>query len=327
MRGPLRRVQARLREFFLLEKLSRDIAARAIPQRQSIRAYYDSGLRRLKAAQVLRGSELAPASLSLYRQATFLLSIAFLISKDESIDPDALTLEATFSRLDAALAEEQRPAPPGLEFCRPYLVSNDPLALDKMGPDQLDDVTAKLEVATKSLAELVDPRSPRHLKIVSVLRIGATALLICALIIAVVLKLTEPKNIAFHRPATSSSTFLTTSPSQAVDGVKDGRFGFHSAEEDSPWWTVDLGKPFVLTRIKVYGRGDCCFEQSVPMALELSDDGTSFREVAKRTSLLSEADPWVVHPASNVGRFVRLRVLRKSYLVLSEVEVNGRKPN
>lgn len=25
----------------------------------------------------------------------------------------------------------------------------------------------------------------------------------------------------------------------AVDGIKDGRYGFHTAEEESPWWQVE----------------------------------------------------------------------------------------
>ncbi|MFH1921499.1 MAG: discoidin domain-containing protein [Planctomycetota bacterium] len=42
----------------------------------------------------------------------------------------------------------------------------------------------------------------------------------------------------------------------AVDGVKDGRFGFHTDRDASPWWQVDLGEPVGLDRIVVYNRCD-----------------------------------------------------------------------
>ncbi len=43
--------------------------------------------------------------------------------------------------------------------------------------------------------------------------------------------------------------------------------------------------------IKVFGRGDCCHDQSIPLTLEVSDYGTSFRSIAHRTAEFSEEDP------------------------------------
>jgi hypothetical protein len=33
----------------------------------------------------------------------------------------------------------------------------------------------------------------------------------------------------------------------AVDGIKNGKFGFHTAEQKNPWWPVDLGSATGLT--------------------------------------------------------------------------------
>jgi hypothetical protein len=320
------RVQAEVREFFLLERVTRDTEARSVEQRRSIRAWHDGGRLRQRAAQVLRGPELGPASLALYREAAFLFAVAFLISRDASLDPGALTAKTALVELDAKLAKEGISPAPSFEATRTVLQSSDPLELDRLALEGVNEMVEQLEQATSWLAELVDPRMPRELKTTSVLRIAGAGLLVLAGLIFLGIKLFGTKNLAASRPATSSSVALSTTPDGAVDGSKNGRSGFHSAEEDSPWWSVDLGEPFVLTRIRVFGRDDCCFDQSVPLALEVSDDGSTYRKVTERTQPFSQADPWVVTPQEVVARYLRLRTLRKSYLVLGEVEVNGHKP-
>ncbi len=42
----------------------------------------------------------------------------------------------------------------------------------------------------------------------------------------------------------------------AVDGLKDGKYAFHTAHEPNPWWQVDLGDPRQIARIVVYNRLD-----------------------------------------------------------------------
>jgi hypothetical protein len=147
-----------------------------------------------------------------------------------------------------------------------------------------------------------------------------------AVTIALIAWALAPANLALHKPATSSSSGFDTTPSGATDGDKFTRFGFHSAEEDSPWLSIDLQRPYEISAVKIYGRGDCCFDQSVPLALEVSDDGTTYRQIAERTQSFSQSDPWIVRPDRTLARFVRLHVMRRSYLVVSEVVVNGRSP-
>jgi hypothetical protein len=122
-----------------------------------------------------------------------------------------------------------------------------------------------------------------------------------------------------------TSTFAALGdPSAVVDGVKDGRFGFHSVEQDPAWLAIDLGGPCAIRRVKVYGRGDCCHDQSIPLALEASDDGVAYTVIAERSKPFSEEEPWIVRLRDPVrARFLRLRTERRTYLVLSEVEAFG----
>src|SRR5579863_827595 len=140
----------------------------------------------------------------------------------------------------------------------------------------------------------------------------AAALGAGALVVSLVAWAGAPANLARGRPARASSTSFDTVAGGVVDGEREGRFGYHSREENSPWLEIDLERPTAIGTVKVFGRGDCCFDQSTPLALELSDDGVAYRRVAERKEPFSGQDPWVA-PIAAKARFVRLRTERRSY--------------
>jgi len=130
-------------------------------------------------------------------------------------------------------------------------------------------------------------------------------------------------NRALGRPVTASSPGgYGTTAQGAVDGIHYGWLGYHSGW-GKQWWSVDLGRPHALERVVVYGRASCCFNQSIPLALDISLDGKDYREIARRDEPFSQFDPWEIRKLAADARFVRLRLLRDSYLVLGEVEVYG----
>ncbi len=42
----------------------------------------------------------------------------------------------------------------------------------------------------------------------------------------------------------------------AVDGIKDAKMGFHTDQESSPWWQVDLGDQGPIAKVRIYNRED-----------------------------------------------------------------------
>jgi hypothetical protein len=134
----------------------------------------------------------------------------------------------------------------------------------------------------------------------------------------------QPKNVALGRPAAARGAGFGTTPAGAVDGVRYGWLGFHSAGAETEWWSVDLGRVYAIERVEAYGRPDCCFDQSVPLAFEVSLDGANYSQVASRSEAFSQFDPWVIRAKNLAARFVRFSTLRKTVLVLGEVEVYGR---
>ncbi len=112
----------------------------------------------------------------------------------------------------------------------------------------------------------------------------------------------------------------------AVDGVKDGKWGFHTGLDDGPWWQVDLGAVQPLARVLVFNRCDCAGRADRLAAL-LSHDGRTWRPVYQHTGPTfygaSDNQPLTIALPGNSARFVRLQLPGKEFLHLDEVEVYG----
>ncbi len=321
----LGRARESVREFFLLERAAEVSEKLGVSQRETVRSYHAAAKRLVSVAEDLRGPVQTPSALVLYQQGSFLYAVAYLMTHDERVEPASLSPVEAFRRLDAAIAADRRMPPPQFERARSMLTGTDPLELDRVSLEQAGRRIEDLAVAARWLGRLEDPRSPLEIKAARIVRVligGAAGL---ALLVSLALLLLAPKNHALYRSAAASSTAFSTTASGVVDGGRKGPYGFHSQLEDSPWLSIDLGRAVEITRLKVFGRTDGHYEQSIPLALEISDDGTSYREIASRTEPFSDHEPWVFQPSPPIpARHVRLRTTKRSYLVLSEVEVYGK---
>ncbi len=161
------------------------------------------------------------------------------------------------------------------------------------------------------------------MKAARIARVGLASTALAALALFGAVRALSPTNLALRKPVASSSRAYDTTPEAAVDGRKFGRLGFHSSMEDSPWISIDLGRRYQIERIAVFGRDDCCFDQSIPLALQVSDDGATYRDIDERKDWFTAYEPWIVKPREAVARFVRLQTRAHAVLVLSEVEING----
>jgi hypothetical protein len=109
------------------------------------------------------------------------------------------------------------------------------------------------------------------------------------------------------------------------DGVKNGEWGFHTENEDNPWWQVDLGRSVALDRVALFNRCDSCGSRNHGILVLLSEDAVAFRQVYQHdgTPFLGFTDqkPLVVALAGATARYVRVQVPGRSYLHLDEIEV------
>lgn len=133
------------------------------------------------------------------------------------------------------------------------------------------------------------------------------------------------------RRTPSVSGNLNVTPEQdaigACDGVKNGTWGFHTANEPNPWWQIDLGRSLPLGRVTLYNRCDLA-ERASKLMILVSDDAEHFRQVYQHdgTAFFGFADkkPLVVKLGNVEARYVRLQLPGKSYFHLDEVEIYSR---
>jgi hypothetical protein len=109
------------------------------------------------------------------------------------------------------------------------------------------------------------------------------------------------------------------------DGVLTGGFGFHTENEENPWWQVDLGQTRSLTKLVAYNREDLA-ERTARLQVLVSRDGETFQQVYQHDGRVfyghTRASPLCVHfDAPIKARMVRLQLPGRSYFHLDEVEV------
>jgi hypothetical protein len=139
------------------------------------------------------------------------------------------------------------------------------------------------------------------------------------------------RNIALHCFAAQSSAEAGRDPTPqgAVNGVKTGRYGFHTRAEKNPWWMLDLGEEKLFNHILVYNRLDGpCRRRSRTLSVLISADATSWTELYTHDGTpFGGFDGFPLHikcPASK-ARFVRLQLNEYNYLHLDQVEIYGSK--
>ncbi|MBN1342089.1 MAG: ThuA domain-containing protein [Phycisphaerae bacterium] len=125
--------------------------------------------------------------------------------------------------------------------------------------------------------------------------------------------------------------------SGAVDGVKNGRYAFHTGHEPNPWWQVDLGESRPIGKIIVYNRLDYApgLHNADNLRILTSNDerqwtlrhdnkGKHFGGVTGAKPLVVEFAPGAAGEPSVVrARFVRLQIPsgQPIFFHLDEVEV------
>ena len=111
----------------------------------------------------------------------------------------------------------------------------------------------------------------------------------------------------------------------AVNGIKDGGYGFHTAQEDGPWWQVDLQTPRRIARIVVWNRTDGVAPRADTLHIQFSDDDSTWRTVYVHTGPtfygFQNGPPLEMEFDEESARYVRLTLPDVTLLHLDEVEV------
>jgi hypothetical protein len=217
---------------------------------------------------------------------------------------------------------------------------SDPLAADAESTEQRERLRAALLRSDRATADLSDAERVEEIGVLQrflrhrialfagsarqvrrrALRRRLPALLLAGaplLAIAVLLWVTH-RDLAANRPWRASSALPDCDLAFNTCAGQSVNIFFHTLEEQSPWVEVDLGAIKRFSRVIVTNRQDCCMERAVPLAIEVSTDGTAYNEVARRQDTFSEWDA-KFHPVQ--ARYVRARALRRTLLHLEGLSV------
>ncbi|MEE7493074.1 class I SAM-dependent methyltransferase [Methylobacterium oryzae] len=140
------------------------------------------------------------------------------------------------------------------------------------------------------------------------------------------------KNIALHCRAYQSSFYETNAetPQGAVNGIRTGRFGFHTAHEDRPWWCLDLGSVQKFDEIRIYNRLDAfCPERSRHIEIFISDDRIDWKKIYSHDGTVFGGvvgKPLLFVKPGATARFILLRLRDTNFFHLDEVEVYQHEP-
>jgi Hydrazine synthase alpha subunit middle domain/F5/8 type C domain len=117
------------------------------------------------------------------------------------------------------------------------------------------------------------------------------------------------------------------------DGIKNGKYAFHTGQEPNPWWQVDLGEVVPISRVVVFNRLDYApgLHNADNLRILTSDDGKQWilrqENKGKHFGGISGGAPLEVRFKDDEvrGRFVRLQIPSAApiFLHLDEVEVYG----
>ncbi len=118
----------------------------------------------------------------------------------------------------------------------------------------------------------------------------------------------EGELITHGRAVQQSSVASSGVPERAIDGNTLGVYTdgsvTHTETEHSPWWEVDLGDEFLLDRVVVWNRTDCCEDRLKAFSVQLYDKRHKLiweRNYIPRPRYRSEIVPFTEAPSVKYG--------------------------
>ncbi len=193
--------------------------------------------------------------------------------------------------------------------------------VDALSFAEAETLRDRADAAVRGLLDGVESRTKNELRGLRIGRPLAIALLVVGLAWHFARTRWLVHDVALHKPVTTSPL---RAPPATAEGVTDGRtrgtFAVQTVEGKPAFVTVDLERSYEIQRVKVYNRGDGWFYDSIPCSLDLSDDGVTFHEAAKRTE---HFEVWTVELGGRPARFVRVS-RENGYVALNEIEVYAR---
>jgi hypothetical protein len=249
--------------------------------------------------------------MTLYREAAFW---ALTAEQEGAIAP---TMSEALGRIPPDVLGAQLDPAVSVERIRDALTRSSAASAQLGEAQQVEEIRV-LELFARRAVERLEGAN-RDVRRRTLRRWAPAALLSVSLVLAAGgLFLMTRRDLAANRPWRTSSTAPDCDLTYNTCMGQPVNIFFHTIEEESPWVEIDLGSVRTFSRVIVRNRQDCCKERAAPLAIEISDDGSSFVEVARRQDVF---DQWDAKFASVHARYVRAKALRRTVLHLEGISV------
>lgn len=198
------------------------------------------------------------------------------------------------------------------------------IAATDVDPDNLEAACQLLSVEADRVLEVCElleqrERELRFRKPLQPIALGVLVILLGVAVVTLAQRRAEPIDLADGKPWSASSSWADCTPRIGRCGGLVSRILFHTRDDDSPWFRIDLLSPRTFSGLTVVNRADEYADRAVPLIAEVSDDAQTWREVARRDSLFMT---WRASFEPVTARYVQLRIGRKSWLHLEAVKVH-----
>ena len=140
-------------------------------------------------------------------------------------------------------------------------------------------------------------------------------------------------NIALNKPAKVNVEYyppydgIESSAANAVSGIFEGKYTFHTEFAENPFWEVDLLDKQSVAAIQIYNRGDHQAQRAQGMLIQISDDGENFQTVHQQNEVFygKTRAPLLLDFRKLGGeqsfRYLRLSLPKQECFHLDQIEV------
>jgi hypothetical protein len=268
----------------------------------------------LAPGNALRSGSAVPLASNLFRESIYWALLGHGLG-DAQNSPAELWAAADDQLLSSAGVESSERTELGHTLASTFVELADQPAERQHHTNQRLRLVAK-GLLTQVQAPLRKLESAQHKRLTRLLLVAGLCLGLFALVMSRVLR---PVNLARATPWRTSSTYAECHPKQFECAGASTDIFFHTHVEKNPWFEYDFGAPLAFSSLTVRNRLDYGLELSSPIVAEVSNDGKTYREVARREDWFTT---WRPSFPKQHARYLRLRVLRTSAFHLKSVAVH-----
>ncbi|GMH44704.1 hypothetical protein BSKO_12656 [Bryopsis sp. KO-2023] len=136
---------------------------------------------------------------------------------------------------------------------------------------------------------------------------------------------TVEKLVSLKKHTVQSTTDFGGKSSRAVDGNKNSNYFAgsctHTRKQKNPWWQVDLGGPYQITRVVITNRGDCCWGRLSNFEIRIGKElDSNLNKACVTGAKLGRAETRKFE-CEMEGQYVNIKILGTQFLTLCEVQV------